>query len=238
MWDSMRNKFNLALLLLCTMCMVSCTNWQEKYDADIADLAQRADKQYEFVKEKLEEADLNGKVYSSGEDLPLEVALSFVLLAPDTLPYTMECPSDILLSLNFVNENSDNLLYNYDEYISRTVKNKDDYEYCLRHFEHDVVKRLLDAKYLVVVEPLHTLKPAMSDGDSFEMGYILDKVSIYDMATSEKVKELEVISRSSESLSEWVSDRKLSHFDNDKLMSNLQKNRKNVVLDKVLKALP
>ena len=78
----------------------------------------------------------------------------------------------------------------------------------------------------------------MSDGDSFEMGYILDKVSIYDMATSEKVKELEVISRSSESLSEWVSDRKLSHFDNDKLMSNLQKNRKNVVVDKVLKALP
>ena len=240
MWNSMRNKFSLALLLLCTMCMVSCTNWQEKYDTDLADLARRVDKQYEFVKEKIEQSDLEGEVYSSADDLPLESALAFMLLAPDTLPESMECPDHVLLSLDFLDQNSENLLYTYDEYFTETVKNKSQYESKLRHFEHDVAKRLVDAKYLVVVEPVCTLKPSKSGEKSFEMGYILDKVSIYDMTTSEKIKEFEAVSRNSETLSKWVREdrQSYSYFDNDELMANLQKQRKNVVLDKVLKALP
>ena len=235
---TMKNTINLALILLCTMCMVSCTNWQEKYDTDLALSTQCINEKVEFIKEKAAQANNEGKVYEPEDDIPLETIMEIALLAPDTIPESTLCPENVFLSLDLSQDNSENILNTYEESFAQTIKSKEDYEYFIYLFDHDVVERLQNIKYFVVVEPLCRLNPSLNKQESFDIGYIMDNVTIYDIDTGEKVKEIKVVSRNSETLTKWIKEQDKSDFSMDDLMRNLEWNRRDIVINEVISALP
>lgn len=193
-------------ILLCTLFMTSCVDWQKKYDKDLAEAAQPIKEKHEFVKAKYREACANHhcRIYNSMADLPNDtltnVFFDILFWENDDYPSEQQPPlPDVLFVFSDKTETeTDALSRSYAGASQRKVIRRHDYKNYMNEFQGDVLQKYQDARYLVVVSDSILVKPDFVKDKEFITGSYLDKVTIYDLNTFEKKKEFMVLSRNTQ----------------------------------------
>ena len=234
------------IFLLCTMCMVSCTNWQEKYNAELSEVSEPIKAKYEFVKAKMKEAMRKRKCirYEDAKKIPFSTLMRIIELSQEKTHGSSEWPDDVWFvyatdSVIHSDEfGTENILEAYRYSFERKIRDKSDYEYSLETFNEEVLPKFQNVKYLVVISDSVLVVPQMDYSDqSYEIGYYLDNVTIYDLENMVEVHNLTVVSKNSDRVYFREKDNGTLINPSGTLKKDLNYNRENTIIAKVNETL-
>lgn len=236
-----KTKFFTKLILL-VLCLNSCTtDWKAEYLKKLKEAAQPIQEKVEFINttQKGLAEYTNGNVYEKIERVPSDVVKQIVNAL--SLDSAANLHPDEFVVLNIPDSSgyhvNDRAFFNYDddyygeEYSYYRFFNddgilnymdEDNLSYNIQLFEDNIKKPLEAVKFLLVIKDKVLVKPHCPVyGDSFDSGYVLSEVQVFDVATRQLIDTFDVAAENTENVQISIDDIGFTKDGDRTLLKNL-----------------